>query len=155
GLLESSFSFAHKNESAETPNNCRIYASASSDLEQMVSEQRFCRALLWELNFLNVTVPPLRCRREDIGPGVQYFLRKYSGDRPVEIDEAVSEALEGHDWPGNESELERVVARLTALAETDLITVDDLRAHAPSLLESRSRFAAKPAGSDSSVVPPK
>src|SRR5262249_45620773 len=89
GLLESSFSIGHQSRSAGTKINRRIYASASRDLERMVSEQKFCRALLWEFNFLNVTVPPLRNRREDIGPGVQYFLRKYSGDRTVEMQDAV------------------------------------------------------------------
>ena len=113
----------------------RIYVSASVDLERLVAEGRFCRPLLWKLNYLTASVPPLRNRKEDIRPSIEYFLRKYAPGRPARMDNEALDLCVGHKWPGNEGELERVVARLAALSGSDRITLANICAYAPQILD--------------------
>lgn len=106
----------------------RVLAATNRDLVAMVAAGQFREDLYYRLNVINVTVPPLRERKEDITVLVDHFLNKYAkaSRRPLKaVSKACLEALMDHDWPGNVRELENEVERLCVLAGDDLELVPD------------------------------
>jgi len=100
--------------------------------------------LLDKFDYLIVEVAPLRERREDIKPLVDYFLSKYS-DRPSRSFSAeASQVLAAYDWPKNVYELERVVARLAILSDDNVIGLKDVWRHAPGLATGSGESASQP-----------
>ena len=90
----------------------RLVVSTSEELRRLVDEGRFRRDLFCRLNVFPIALPPLRRRKEDIGPLAQAFLDRHREERtpPVHaIEERALLALKAHDWPGNVRELEHVV----------------------------------------------
>ncbi|MGE5542174.1 MAG: sigma-54-dependent transcriptional regulator, partial [Bacillota bacterium] len=107
----------------------RIVAATNKDLEREVQERRFRNDLYYRLNVINIHVPPLRERVEDIPPLVAHFVSKYSQRfaKPVRgVDPAVVALLERHAFPGNVRELENVIERAVALCEGELLSLQDL-----------------------------
>ncbi|KUO51124.1 MAG: AAA family ATPase [Desulfitibacter sp. BRH_c19] len=92
----------------------RVIAATNAKLEELIQKGMLREDLYYRLNVLPIFIPPLRHRKEDILPLVNYLLPKYNQEygRNVETiaDEAV-EILKGYDWPGNVRELENVLAR--------------------------------------------
>jgi len=117
------------------PVDVRIVASASRDLEEMVRAGGYCETLLGELDFLRLRIAPLRERKEDIKPLIEYFLRKYASGQPRSISDEVVEVCEAYSWLGNVSEVERVIARLASMSEDETIRMRDVYAQAPKLVE--------------------
>ena len=103
----------------------RIIASTNKNLAREVGEQRFRSDLYYRLNVVNISIPPLRERREDIPALVEYFLRKYS-TRAVRFTPAAVVALQSRSWPGNVRELENTVRRMILLGRGGTIDVNDL-----------------------------
>lgn len=134
-ILESGIRQWMSQTKGEKPVDVRIVASASRDLEALVSGGRFCQSLLKVLDFLPVQIAPLRERKEDIRPLIEYFLRKYAGLQTRTISNEVIELCEAYPWPGNVCELEHVIARLAVMAEEETITMKDVSAHAPKLAQ--------------------
>ncbi|MGV3610612.1 MAG: sigma-54-dependent transcriptional regulator [Fluviicola sp.] len=91
----------------------RIIAATNSNLLQMVRQGSFREDLYYRLNVVNVEMPALRDRKEDIPLLIHYFLRKYDSElsKKPEITDAAVEILVRHSWPGNVRELENVVQR--------------------------------------------
>ncbi len=90
--------------------NVRIIAATNQDLKQLITEGRFRSDLLFRLNILNLTVPPLRQHREDIPLLTRHFLSKIpSATR--RIDCSAIQNLVNYDWPGNVRELQAVIIR--------------------------------------------
>ncbi|EGJ50685.1 sigma-54-dependent transcriptional regulator [Desulfocurvibacter africanus] len=110
----------------------RIIAATNRDLRQEVREGRFREDLFFRLNVLELRIPPLRERLEDLPILTSYLLRKLGRKNRKEV-RTVSpdflEALSGHDWPGNVRELENVLERALILARADVLTPDLLPAH--------------------------
>lgn len=108
----------------------RVVAATNRDLEQAVREGEFRRDLFFRLNILEIEVPPLRDRRDDIAELVPYFLRRCSQrgttDRRKFSDEALDTLMQ-YDWPGNVRELRNTVERASAIAREEIIAVEDLR----------------------------
>jgi two-component system response regulator AtoC len=106
----------------------RVIAATHCDLEQAMAERRFREDLYYRLNIIRIEVPPLRERREEILPLVQFFLKKHSkpGDARVEISSALKQALLVHSWPGNIRELENVIRKLLVLRRPDVVA-DELK----------------------------
>lgn len=108
----------------------RIIAATNRDINQMVSEGTFREDLYYRLNILHVHMPPLRERRDDIKPLIQYFIKQQSGRMDLQdtatLDPAVEEILANYSWPGNVRQLQNVVARTLILAEGNRITLSDL-----------------------------
>ncbi len=113
-----------------------ILATASLQLDSLVREGKFCRALVWEFNFLLIRLTPLRDRKEDLRHMITYFLGKYSEGRNRRISDEVFEICETYDWPENVRELEHVMARLATMAEGEVITTNDISIYAPELLNN-------------------
>jgi DNA-binding NtrC family response regulator len=119
----------------------RILAATNHNLEEAMKEGRFREDLYYRLNVVNVSIPPLRERKEEIPLLCDHFLRKhnrkYNSDMAV-INPRVLQSIIEYDWPGNIRELENVVKRLVILGKEDLI-VDELT----TKIEAR-RKAEKP-----------
>jgi DNA-binding NtrC family response regulator len=100
--------------------NVRIIAATNKDLEQETKAGRFRDDLYWRLNVVQLLVPPLRERREDILSLARHFLRLYARElkKPVtDFSADVADALAAYDWPGNVRELRNTVERAVIFAE--------------------------------------
>ena len=107
----------------------RIIAATNTDLKQAVAVQTFREDLYYRLNVLQITMPPLRDRRDDIGALADHFVRRYRqqfGKQIVGVAPDALEALADYSWPGNVRELQNVIERCVALADGPLIRLSDL-----------------------------
>jgi DNA-binding NtrC family response regulator len=107
----------------------RIIAATNRDLERQLHEGRFREDLYYRLNVIQIHLPPLRARQEDILALADHFLARSAqrSAKPVGgWKESAKKLLLGYQWPGNVRELENVVERAVALTEGDLIGPDDL-----------------------------
>lgn len=106
----------------------RIIAATNRPLSEMVEQGRFRLDLFYRLNGIDVQVPPLRERREDILELAGYFLERYRVVRPLTMSVGAADALLAYHWPGNVRELERVIERAVALAASAAVELEDLPA---------------------------
>jgi DNA-binding NtrC family response regulator len=104
----------------------RIVVATNRPLFGLVEERQFRPDLFYRLNGVEVQVPPLRARRDDIPELARHFLDRHQTVRPLQISAAALDVLMAYDWPGNVRELERVVERAVALAASDFLEPDDL-----------------------------
>ncbi len=106
--------------------DARVLAATNRSLRTLVDSGQFRADLYYRLAGVEVYVPPLRARREDIGVLVEHLAGRYRRVRSVSFATSAVEALRAFDWPGNVRQLGRVVERAVALAPTDVITAADL-----------------------------
>src|SRR5438046_2355594 len=109
--------------------NVRVLSATNADLATEVAEGRFWQDLLFRLNTVEIHIPPLRERREDIPPLAEHFLKQHSEHyrRTLEgFTEAALEALIQHSWPGNVRELDHVVERAVLMSPGGIVTALDL-----------------------------
>jgi DNA-binding NtrC family response regulator len=115
----------------------RVLAATNADIARDTADGRFREDLLYRLNTVEIRVPPLRERREDIADLAGHFLARSAPAR--RLSPAAMEALLAHPWPGNVRELEHVIERASLLATSEDIQVEDLllrpRTDAPPRLE--------------------
>jgi DNA-binding NtrC family response regulator len=122
----------------------RVLSATNADLPAEVSGGRFRADLLYRLNAIEIHLPPLRERREDIAPLASFFLRNYATKyrKPVtEFEPAAMRAMLEHDWPGNVRELQHAIERAVLLSHGERIQAADfgLRGgRAPQRLEELS-----------------
>ena len=105
----------------------RIIAATNADLSKLKAENRFREDLFYRLNVINIALPPLRRRREDIPLLVAHFLDKYAEENKRKVREVTPDAMRillDHPWPGNVRELENTIERATVLCTSDRIGVD-------------------------------
>jgi DNA-binding NtrC family response regulator len=130
----------------------RVVSATNVDLAAEIAAGRFREDLLYRLNTVEVRLPPLRERREDIPRLAMHFLSRQAsryGKRTAELAPEAMEALLHHGWPGNVRELEHVVERAVLLAAGERVELDDLAlkppssARAPSLEEMTLEEAEK------------
>ncbi len=121
----------------------RIVAATLRDLDADVKSGRFREDLFYRLHVLEITVPPLRDRKEDIPLLVDHFLARNAarlGTRVRGVAPSAMKLLLDHGWPGNVRELENTLERCAVLAEGDVLTPDDL----PDALRTRSETSYGP-----------
>jgi DNA-binding NtrC family response regulator len=107
----------------------RVLAATNRDLERDVAAGRFRADLFYRINVVPLDLPPLRERRGDVRLLAEHFLeraRAEAGRGPVRLGNDAVTALERHAWPGNVRELRNAVERAVALAEGDVLTLEDL-----------------------------
>jgi two-component system response regulator AtoC len=107
----------------------RIIAATVRDLANEVKEGRFREDLYYRLNVLQIQVPPLRDRKEDIPMLLEHFVERNNGrlgTRVRGLDPRVTKRLLAYHWPGNVRELENLIERAVVLAEGDVLTEADL-----------------------------
>ena len=113
----------------EVQADIRVIAATNQDLQKMVSDGRFREDLYYRINVIQVHLPPLRDRREDVPLLAEHFLNKYAQgvDKPVRgISHEAQELLSAYGWPGNVRELENVLERAVALEQTALVLPESL-----------------------------
>ena len=104
----------------------RIVAASNRPLSAMVAKGLFRADLFYRFSGVEVHVPTLRSRPDDILELAQYFLSRYRRWRELRLSDAAADALQLYPWPGNVRELERTIERAVALSATNCIEVDDL-----------------------------
>ncbi len=107
----------------------RLITATNKDIEQMVKEGKFREDLYYRINVVHIYIPPLRERREDIVPLLDYFLKKYAEieEKTIKGFSADAQALlVRYPYPGNIRELENIVHRAVVFAEEEYITKKDL-----------------------------
>ncbi|HWR58212.1 MAG TPA: sigma-54 dependent transcriptional regulator [Thermodesulfovibrionales bacterium] len=118
----------------------RTIAATNKDLAESIRQGMFRQDLFYRLNVINITLPPLRERKEDVGELSEFFLgiyfRKLAKDISGFSEEAL-EALTDYEWPGNVRELENVIERAVILCDSDKVGLDDLAIPKVALLERK------------------
>src|SRR5881396_1678228 len=134
--------------------DARIIAATNVDLKKLVDEGRFREDLYYRLNVINIRVPPLRERIEDIPALIEFFTKKYCEENlkpPYRFGSEALKVLMDYYWPGNVRELENVVERAVVLSQDEVIGRDLLP---EAIVSPASRFASLssfPLGKDTSL----
>src|SRR5207253_6618809 len=108
----------------------RLIAATNRDLPAMVETGTFREDLYYRLNVVTIEMPPLRERKEDIGPLADFFIRRFAGELKKKIQGVEPDALKllmRYQWPGNIRELENAIERAMLLADGTHIGADDVR----------------------------
>jgi DNA-binding NtrC family response regulator len=114
--------------SEEVRVDVRVIAATNRDLQQAVAEGKFRDDLFYRLNVIEIRLPPLRERREDIPLLAAYFLERLAHELAKDVADISADALKllmDHDWPGNVRELENAIERALVTARTRVLTADD------------------------------
>ena len=107
----------------------RVLAATNKDLEKMTAERKFREDLFYRINIVQLKVPPLRERREDIRVLAEHFLEKFSSEkglRKIDFSSESMKAILSYDWPGNVRELENAIERAVVMGDGKRIMADDL-----------------------------
>ena len=121
----------------EIRTNARILAASNRDLEAEVKAGRFREDLFYRLNVVEINLPPLRERREDILPLANLFTAEFARNR-ARLAEATVNCLQNYPWPGNVRELRNAIERAVLLSQSELI----LPEHLPAKLREAVKSAA-------------
>jgi two-component system response regulator AtoC len=107
----------------------RIIAATNKDLEKCIAEGTFREDLFYRLNVVDIYLPPLRERREDIPLLVEHMIKQYSSEYKKQISGFTEQAMKlllEYEWPGNVRELKNVCERAVLMSNGPLLTVEDL-----------------------------
>ena len=124
----------------------RILAATNKDLHKEVEEKRFREDLFYRLNVINIRIPPLRDRKEDVQLLAMHFLKYYSdkNNKPIEsFTEEAMLALSSYDWPGNVRELENAIERAVVFTNGKQIPLSVLPQGVSAFAESRHSLTFK------------
>ncbi|MCX7999898.1 MAG: sigma-54 dependent transcriptional regulator, partial [Leptospiraceae bacterium] len=106
----------------------RVIAATNANLEELIAQKRFRSDLFYRLNVVNIQLPPLRERTEDIPILVTHFVEKYSKENNKNIHGITKEAFKlllAYSWPGNVRELENMIERAIVLSQNEILDVED------------------------------
>jgi two-component system response regulator PilR (NtrC family) len=120
----------------------RIISATNKDLEEGVREKRFREDLFYRLNVIQIKIPPLREKREDIPLLTTHFLKKYSEELNKNISGISPEALRillGYDYPGNVRELQNIIERAVALEISQELSAQNLSSYLDEQLPMKKR----------------
>ncbi len=131
----------------EIRSNARIIAASNRDLEAEVKAGRFREDLYYRLNVVELNLPPLRERREDILPLANLFVSELARNR-ARLAEATADCLKNYAWPGNVRELRNAIERAALLSQSELI----LPEHLPTKLRDAVKNAAPVLSLDSQTM---
>ena len=110
----------------------RVISATNKDLRKEMEKGRFREDLFYRLNVVQMILPPLRSRKEDVPALAHYFIRKYAAAHKKEVEEISSDALMyliNYSYPGNIRELENIVEHAVAVTNKNVLTDEDLPAH--------------------------
>jgi len=123
--------------------NVRVIGATHRNLRDMIAQGTFREDLYYRLNVIQINVPPLRERREDIPELVNHFLNKFvaANRSPITgVSPDAMKALVAYSWPGNVRELENLIERMVVAVQHDTIELQDL----PSEVRSQDNVAFRP-----------
>lgn len=113
----------------------RFIAATNRDISELIAKNDFREDLYYRLKVIEIKLPSLRERKEDIEALIEYFLKKFSKpEQKVVAQPEVYEILESYDWPGNIRELENMIQRSVILAKGNVITTEELP---PEIIETQ------------------
>ena len=110
----------------------RVISATNRDLHKEMEDGRFRRDLFYRLNVVQIVMPPLRNRKDDIPALAHHFMRKFATSHGKQVEEISSGALMhliGYGYPGNVRELENIIEHAVAVASKNIMTEEDLPAH--------------------------
>jgi DNA-binding NtrC family response regulator len=139
--------FQRVGSNREIHTNARILAASNRDLEAEVKAGRFREDLYYRLNVVELNLPPLRERREDILPLANLFVTEFTRNR-ARLAEATADCLRNYSWPGNVRELRNAIERAVLLSQSELILPD----HLPAKLRETAKSAAPALTSDTQTM---
>jgi len=111
-----------------TPIDIRLICATNKDLRSMITKGLFREDLLYRINTIEIAMPPLRARKEDILPLAEHFLKQYAhkyGKEAFTINIAAQEKLTTYPWPGNVRELQHTIEKAVILSNSSTLTVSD------------------------------
>ncbi len=138
--------FRRVGSTEELEANIRVIAATNQDLAKMVADGRFREDLYYRVNVIQVQLPPLRDRQEDIALLAAHFLEKFRelmGKNVASISQEAMVYLERYDWPGNIRELENVIERAVALESSAAVLPDSLPPHLRGLPSKNGQTASQ------------
>jgi transcriptional regulator with PAS, ATPase and Fis domain len=120
----------------------RVVAATNRNLREMVAHGTFREDLYYRLNVIHLVVPPLRERREDVRPLIDYFFRTFSQDydRPKTVANDTMKLLLAYSWPGNVRELRNIIERLVVGVRGDTISAE----HLPMEIQLHNAVGVRP-----------
>jgi two-component system response regulator AtoC len=139
----------------------RVIAATHCDLEKAIAENHFRADLYYRLNVINIRVPPLRERREDIIPLSEFLLRKHTASDalPIQIPPALKEVFLDYQWPGNVRELENMIRKFLVFRKAVSIEQDLRRKMQQRPVNGSALAVTTPAGAlppvNMPIAPPK
>jgi DNA-binding NtrC family response regulator len=139
-LQDSSFTRVGGIENIEV--DVRLIAATNKNLEKALENGMFREDLYYRLNVIPIYIPTLRERPEDIGPLIDFFIKKYSekNKRPISaISQQVMDILLQYSWPGNIRELENAIENAIVMTDTHKIEISDL----PGYLQNQRKAETK------------
>ena len=136
-------SFRRIGSSRDLKTDARVLAATNSDLEARIAAGRFREDLFYRLNVMEIHLPPLRERVEDILPLASHFIAQFAG-RPSRFSANVAGHLTRYSWPGNVRELRNAMERAALLSRGEIV----LPEHLPARILAAASPPAPPAGGD-------
>ncbi|MCX7834374.1 MAG: sigma-54 dependent transcriptional regulator [Ignavibacteria bacterium] len=121
----------------------RIISATNKNIEELIKEGKFREDLYYRLNVITIHIPPLRERKEDIIPLIEYFLKKYSKEtnkEKVEFSREAMDLLLKYNYPGNVRELENIIHHSLVISRGNLITTDDLPTNVRQSTEIKTEY---------------
>jgi DNA-binding NtrC family response regulator len=122
--------------------DARLIALTNVDLDTAVKVGRFRDDLFYRLNVINIRMPPLRERKDDLSKLIQYFLKHYSAKHGRDVQRVSPEArtlLQDYDYPGNARELANIVERAVIVANGKRLEKEDLPAGLRAAIDAQQR----------------
>ncbi|MBI4860526.1 MAG: sigma-54-dependent Fis family transcriptional regulator [Candidatus Riflebacteria bacterium] len=130
--------------------NVRVVAATNQPLAERIEAGTFRKDLYYRLNVVEIQVPPLRDRIEDVAALARHFVHRLAAGRELSIPEEVLSALQRYSWPGNVRELENACERLVLLCDGDTLRVEDL----PPAIGKLAAGPSNQRGTDLLQLPP-
>jgi DNA-binding NtrC family response regulator len=121
----------------------RVLTATNKNLEEAISKGLFREDLFYRLNVVSIEIPPLRKRREDVAPILEYYLHRFTKEnkrKKISFSKEAWDALLRYDFPGNVRELENIVQRSVIMSRGEHITTEDL----PQVFRSQAKEASLP-----------
>ncbi|MEZ4722785.1 MAG: sigma-54 dependent transcriptional regulator [Flavobacteriales bacterium] len=109
--------------------NVRLISATNADLHEMISNKEFRQDLLYRINTIEINIPPLRERSEDIAPLAEHFIRSYARkyQKPeLKLSASDLKMLRKYSWPGNIRELQHAIERAVIMSSGDLLIADQI-----------------------------
>lgn len=122
--------------------NVRIVSASNENIEELVKRKKIREDLFYRINVINITIPPIRERKEDIIPLMLKFLKFYNQKYNLnkKISEEVFELLQDYKWPGNIRELRNLVEHMVVVSKDEEITIENIPGHMKNDLIKEAEF---------------
>jgi DNA-binding NtrC family response regulator len=107
------------------PVNTRLISASKVEIKDLVEAKLFRQDLFYRINIIQLRIPPLRERKEDIPLLIEYFLKRFAHDKKLKLSGEALKVFQDYNWPGNVRELRNIIQRASLFAE-DVIKISDL-----------------------------